>query len=831
MTPSDHRSRLTAVLGPTNTGKTHLAIERMLGHGTGMIGFPLRLLARENYDRIVRLKGARSVALITGEERIVPPSPRWIVATVESMPLDRAVDFLAVDEIQLAADRERGHVFTDRLLRARGREETMFLGAETIRPLIRRLLPEAEIVTRPRFSKLAYSGPRKITRLPPRSAVVAFSAAEVYELAELMRRQRGGAAVVLGALSPRTRNAQVGMYQAGEVDYLVATDAIGMGLNMDIDHVAFARLSKFDGRGVRRLTPAELAQIAGRAGRYMRDGSFGTTDTQGPLDGEVVEAIEGHLFEPLEQLIWRATKLDFHSPAALLRSLGAPAPGPEFTRKGDAEDHQSLAALAHRADIAARATNPGAVRLLWDVAQIPDFRKILSDSHIGLLGRIYLHLMGTDGRLPEDWVATQIARIDRTEGSIEDLTARISHIRSWTYISHRAEWLADPGHWRGHARAIEDRLSDALHEVLTQRFVDKRVALLVRRMDAGEKLLGAVSRDGRVLVEGEHVGHLEGFRFVPDRGAAEMDAPALLAAARRALGGDIAMRVGMLEGAPDSAFTLGKDGRITWRKAPVARLVAGDFPLLPRVTALSSDLLEPSLRDRIARHLTAWLERHLAHAFATLLRLQQVAGTGPARGIAFQVEESLGSIPRSRIAGLVDMLPPTERKRLTAAGLRIGAHAVYLPALLKPRAIAMRRLLWAINHESGDAPQAPLGDTRSMTLAPILPAPFYEAIGYPPMGGRAVRADCLERLADEARKRARQGPFVATPALAAVIGCAVEELAPVLEAIGYRAKGTGAEATFAWRHRARRAKGVADGGQGNNPNSPFAKLGELRLGK
>ncbi len=831
MAPPDSRSRLTAVLGPTNTGKTHLAIERMLGHATGMIGFPLRLLARENYDRVVRLEGARSVALITGEERVVPPRPRWIVATVESMPLDRTVDFLAVDEIQLAADRERGHVFTDRLLRARGREETMFLGAETIRPLVRRLLPEAEIVTRPRFSKLAYAGPRKITRLRPRSAVVAFSAAEVYELAELMRRQRGGTAVVLGALSPRTRNAQVEMYQAGEVDYLVATDAIGMGLNMDIDHVAFARLAKFDGRSVRRLAPAELAQIAGRAGRYMRDGSFGTTDTVGALDAEVVEAIEGHRFEPLDRLIWRSSKLDFRSTRSLLRSLDAPPPGPDFARKGDAEDHLSLAALARRLDIAERATNPAAVRLLWDVAQIPDFRKILSDSHIGLLGRIYLHLMGADGRLPDDWVAAQIARIDRTDGNIEDLTARITHIRSWTYISHREDWLADPAHWRGRARAIEDRLSDALHERLTQRFVDKRVAVLVRRMDGSEKLLGAVSRDGRVLVEGEHVGRLEGFRFAPDREAAEMDAPALLAAARRALESDIALRVSALEAEPDTAFKLRMDGRVVWREAPVARLVAAESLFRPRVVALPSDLLEPGPRDRIGRHLTAWLERHLARAFAPLQHLRDAAGTGPARGLAFQLGESLGSLPRARVADLVSALPPTDRKRLSGAGLRLGAHAVYLPALLKPRAVALRRLLWSIHHELEDAPRAPKGDARSMAADPILPAGFYETIGYLPVGGLAVRADSLERLANEARKLARQGPFLATPALAATIGCAPEELSPVLDAIGYHAKGSADEATFEPRRRARRKPAVAGGRRRHDPDSPFAKLGELRLGK
>src|SRR3984885_8454627 len=412
------RARVLAVLGPTNTGKTHLAIERMLGHQTGMIGFPLRLLARENYDRIVALKGARSVALITGEEKIVPPNPAYFVCTVESMPLDRPVEFLAVDEIQLCGDGERGHVFTARLLHARGLKETMFLGAETIRPLMRRLVPEAESVSRPRFSTLSYTGHKKITRLPPRSVVVAFAIPDVFSLAELVRRQRGGTAVVMGALSPRTRNAQVGMFQAGEVDYLVATDAIGMGLNMDLNHVAFARLAKFDGRGLRRLAAAEIGQIAGRAGRHMSDGTFGTTADEGPLDPEIVSAVEAHKFEPLTRIAWRNVALKFNSVGALLNSLDAPPPAPGLIQTRDADDHQVLRALSRNPEVAARASNPGAVRLLWEVCQIPDFRKMMSDSHARFIAQCFLHLAGTSGCLSAPWIASQIAQLDRGDGDI-----------------------------------------------------------------------------------------------------------------------------------------------------------------------------------------------------------------------------------------------------------------------------------------------------------------------------------------------------------------------------------------------------------------------------
>ncbi|MGH7115888.1 MAG: helicase-related protein, partial [Stellaceae bacterium] len=497
--------RLVAVLGPTNTGKTHLAIERMLGHKSGMIGFPLRLLARENYDRIVKLKGARAVALITGEEKILPANPSYFVCTVESMPLDRPVDFLAVDEIQLCADPERGHVFTARLLHARGLAETMLLGADTIKPLMRRLVPEFEHISRPRFSTLSYTGHKKVTRLPPRSAVVAFAVADVFSLAELIRRQRGGTAVVLGALSPRARNAQVGMFQAGEVDYLVATDAIGMGLNMDLDHVAFARTAKFDGRGPRRLTAAEIAQIAGRAGRHMSDGTFGATAEQGPLDPEIVEAVETHRFDPLTRLNWRNTRLRFGSIDALLKSLDERPSAPGLVQAREADDQRALQALARNREVAALATHRGAVRLLWEVCQIPDFRKVMSDTHTRLLAHIFGHLAGPEERLPTDWIAAQMAHLDCAEGDIDTLMARIAHIRTWTYITHRADWVDGATAWQERARRIEDQLSDALHDRITQRFVDRRSAFLVRRLASDDTLSASVSASGEVRVEGAYV--------------------------------------------------------------------------------------------------------------------------------------------------------------------------------------------------------------------------------------------------------------------------------------------------------------------------------------
>jgi ATP-dependent RNA helicase SUPV3L1/SUV3 len=829
--------RILAVLGPTNTGKTHLAIERMLGHSSGMIGFPLRLLARENYDRVVRIKGARAVALITGEEKIVPPNPAYFVCTAESMPLDRLVDFLAVDEIQLCGDAERGHVFTARLLHARGRQETMFLGADTIKPLLRRLVPEAEFVTRPRFSTLRYLGPKKATRLPPRSAVVAFAVADVFALAELMRRQRGGTAVVLGALSPRARNAQVGMFQAGEVDYLVATDAIGMGLNMDLDHVAFARLVKFDGAAPRHLSPAEIAQIAGRAGRHMSDGTFGTTSELGPMTPEVVEAVENHRFDPLARLFWRNNRLDFASPAALLRSLEERPRAPGLVAAREADDHLALRTLARQPDIGALARHRTAVRLLWEVCQIPDFRKVMSDTHAKLLGQIYRHLAGPKERLPTDWVARQVERLDRDDGDIDTLMTRIAHIRTWTYIGHRGEWLADAAQWQERARAIEDRLSDALHDRITQRFVDRRSAFLVKQLASEKDLLASVSHAGDVKVEGHYVGRLDGFRFLPDEQAAGGETKTLLAAANRVLRGEIAVRARLLAAAPDGEFALTPLGCVTWHGGTVGRLSRGDCALLPRVEPLPGDFLEGDLRDGVRRRLVSFVRDTLRHGLAPLFRARDATLAPPARGLVFQLTEALGSLPAGATTEQRAALAPADRQALARLGVRFGTESVYIEALLKPRPAGLRALLWAL--WTGALPPsvpAELAATRDAMIS----AEAYGAIGYRVLGPRVLRIDRVERLAALARRLARQGPFGATPELALLAGCPVDALASVLPALGYRAvlAEDGSVTFHARSHRGgKRPRSKSErrrgrrGGTEKEMDSPFAKLRELRLAR
>ncbi|HUC11280.1 MAG TPA: helicase-related protein [Stellaceae bacterium] len=819
--------RLVAVLGPTNTGKTHLAIERMLGHKSGMIGFPLRLLARENYDRIVKLRGARAVALITGEEKILPPNPSYFVCTVESMPLDRAVDFLAVDEIQLCADPERGHVFTARLLHARGLAETMFLGAETIKPLMRRLVPEFEHISRPRFSTLAYTGHKKVTRLPRRSAVVAFAVADVFSLAELIRRQRGGTAIVLGALSPRARNAQVGMFQAGEVDYLVATDAIGMGLNMDLDHVAFARIAKFDGRGPRRLTAAEIAQIAGRAGRHMSDGTFGTTAEQGPLDPEIVEAVENHRFDPLTRLNWRNIRLRFESIDALFKSLDERPSLPGLIQAREADDQRALVALARNREVTELAGHRGAVRLLWEVCQIPDFRKVMTDSHTRLLAHIFTHLAGPEERLPTQWIAAQMSNLDRTDGDIDSLMARIAHIRTWTYITHRSDWVEGATAWQEQARGIEDRLSDALHDRITQRFVDRRSAFLVRRLSSDDELVASVSTAGEVRVEGAYVGRLNGLRFMPDA-IDGIEMRMVNAAANRVLRSEIAARARRLAADADQAFAIDAAGLLCWRGGVVGRLVAGERMLTPRAEAIGGDFVEGDTREKIRQRLAAFVRAETERRLAPLFALSALPLGGVGRGLAFQLADALGSLPAGVAARDIMALDRIDRAAMSRLGVRFGTETIYVEPLLRPEALRFRALLWAVRHGRA-VPPLPAARRLAKAFAadPALPASFYAALGFFVTGGLALRADRLERLAAIARQLSRQGPFAADDRLAALAGVERNGLRRLLLALGYRAIIDGEGETFVARPRRRRDSATT--GSPPRDGHPFAKLRELKL--
>ncbi|MDP2357708.1 MAG: helicase-related protein [Beijerinckiaceae bacterium] len=797
-----------AVLGPTNTGKTHLAIERMLGHSSGVIGLPLRLLAREVYNKVVARVGADQVALITGEEKIKPRNARYWIATVEAMPRDLDVAFVAVDEIQLAADLDRGHTFTDRLLNRRGRDETMMIGAATIAPALERLLPNVTFVSRPRLSNLTFVGEHKLSRLPRRSAIVAFSAEEVYAIAELIRRQRGGAAVVLGALSPRTRNAQVAMYQAGEVDFIVATDAIGMGLNLDVDHVAFASDRKFDGWQYRRLNPAEFAQIAGRAGRHANDGTFGTTGRCPPFEEELVEALETHRFDTVSTLQWRNADLDFSTIDSLQNTLEREPGRPGLTRAPLNEDMIVLDILSRDPRVRRIAATKADVQRLWEACQVPDYRKVSPSAHAELVDTLYGFVVRA-GRVPDDWFAKQLQACDRTTGDIDALSARIAQVRTYNFIANRPDWLSDPEHWQGVTRQVEDNLSDALHERLTHRFVDRRTSVLMRRLRENAMLEAEITAAGDVLVEGQHIGLLHGFRFTPDPQAEGEAQRTLNAAALKALANELEGRAQRVSDAVDQAFVLAHDGVMRWLGEPVGKLSSGDHILKPRVRVLSDDQLPAASLELVQRRLNLWIDQHVKKLLGPLLDLESGEGLeGIARGVAFQVGESLGVLERSKVANDIKSLDQNARGALRKLGVRFGAHHIYVQPLLKPAPRALAAQLWALKHGGlevvkgfDEVPHLAASGRTSFAADKEAPRGLYLAAGFRVCGERVVRVDILERLADLIRPAIAYRPgvtpgeppagaadgdgFVVTVAMTSLVGCSGEAFASILKSLGY----------------------------------------------
>jgi ATP-dependent RNA helicase SUPV3L1/SUV3 len=809
---------VNAVLGPTNTGKTHFAIERMVAHGSGMIGLPLRLLAREVYTRVVERVGAQNVALVTGEEKISPPNARFSVCTVEAMPRETKAAFVAIDEIQLAGDLERGHIFTDRLLHLRGREETLLLGSLTMKSILIQLLPGVTIVERPRLSQLFYAGQKKITRLPQRTAIVAFSADEVYAIAELIRRQRGGAAVVLGALSPRTRNAQVGLYQEGDVEYLVATDAIGMGLNLDVDHVAFAQDRKFDGYQFRNLNPGELGQIAGRAGRHVKDGTFGVTGRVDPFDEELVERLETHQFDSLKVLQWRTAQFDFSSVGALQRSLDATPKVEGLTRALPATDQQALEFLARYPEILDITDRPERVEKLWEACALPDYRRIAPAQHADLIQSLYFDLVRR-GTVNEDFLGEQVRRADRTNGEIDTLSARIAQIRTWTYVSNRPGWLADPTHWQEKTREIEDRLSDALHERLTKRFVDRRTSVLMKRLRENAMLEAEISVNGDVFVEGHAMGQLSGFRFTPISGMDGPDAKAVQAAAYKALALEFEARAARLHASGNNDLAIGSDGLVRWVGDPVARLTGTDHILHPRVILLADEQLTGIARDHVAARVERFVNHHISTVLKPLDDLSRAEDLqGLAKGLAFQLVENLGVLFRRDVADDVKTLDQDGRASMRRYGVRFGAYHIFMPALLKPAPAELITLLWSLKHDGLDKPG--YGDLipvlaagrTSVVTDPSFERTFYKLAGFRFLGKRAVRIDILERLADIIRPLLQWKPgsparpdgaydgrrFTTTTAMLSILGATPDDMEEILKGLGYRADSVSAEEAAAF---------------------------------
>jgi ATP-dependent RNA helicase SUPV3L1/SUV3 len=803
---------VTAILGPTNTGKTFFAIERMTGHKSGIIGLPLRLLAREVYNRVVERVGKHNVALLTGEEKIKPKHAKYFICTVESMPRDMDVAFVAVDEIQLCENSDRGHVFTNALLNIRGSEETLLIGSSTMRTMISRLIPGATIISRPRLSKLTFAGERKITRLPPRSAIVAFSAEEVYTIAELIRRQRGGAAVVMGALSPRTRNAQVELFQNGEVDHIVATDAIGMGLNLVIDHVAFAADRKFDGVNHRKLRPPELAQIAGRAGRHLKDGTFGTTARCEPFEQELVEQLEGHDFDDVKTVFWRNPDLDFSSLKALQDSLLVLPQEQGVARAPMADDEATLEIAASRLEICELIKTPQALRRLWDVCALPDFRKVARHHHADMVFSIFEFLMKVE-HIPVDWFAAQVELCNRTDGEIETLSARLAQIRTWTFCANRIDWLRDPWHWQNVTRNVEDALSDALHAKLAQRFVDRRTSVLMRRLRENEMLKAEVTVTGDVVVEGQSVGKLSGFRFTPDSqgmGADTPEAKTLRIVAAQSLTTEIDTRATKFSVAEDSAFALALDGAIRWQGEVVAKLQAGEKLLEPKALLLADESLSGALRDLVVARLDLWLKTHVKKLIGSLFELESGESlTGIGRGLAYQLAENLGVMERAHVANDVKALDQAGRAELRKLGMRFGSYHLYVPLLLKPAARALCAQLWMLKQDQDikgldDIVHMSSSGRTSFAADESLLKDLYRVAGFRVCGPRAVRVDILERLADLIRPAASfklgltagepplgaaEGDgFFVTVNMTSLVGCSGADFSELLKSLGYRSE-------------------------------------------
>ena len=780
--------RISAVLGPTNTGKTHYAIERMLSYKSGIIGLPLRLLAREVYDKIVSLRGVSKVALLTGEERIIPHKAQYWVCTVEAMPEGLHNDFLAVDEIQLANDPERGHIFTDRLLRSRGAHETLFLGSETMRNPIKSLVPDAHFISRERLSNLVYTGSKKISRVPARSAIVGFSVDSVYSIAEILRRLKGGAAVVMGALSPRTRNAQVDLYQNGDVDYLVATDAIGMGLNLDINHVAFSSLSKFDGRRSRNLAPNELAQIAGRAGRGMNNGTFGVTGDAKPLDTKVATSIMEHRFSPQKTLQWRNANLEFGSIERLIQSLEILPDNPSLIKARDSDDLLALKTLAQSETIISRVTDPATVKLLWKVCSIPDFRSIGHGEYAKLLETIFINLFDL-GRIPDDWLQKQVCSLENTHGNIDTLSKRLAYMRTWTYVSQRKGWVDDENHWRDRTRVIEDLLSDALHECLTKTFVDRRTSVLLRRLKDKEAMVAEVDNQGQVTIEGEFVGKLEGFRFIADKEANGAEFKAVKAAAMEALVPHFNLMADRFYNAPDTEIDFTDQGGLMWGENALGKLLAGDNPLKPGLRVFVEENVSIEIQQKVERRLQHFIDRKIATLFEPLLALERDDKlSGLARGFAFTLVENFGLVPRESVSETVKSLDQDARATLRKHGVRFGQHTIFMPLLLKPAPTRLRLLLWSLTNNIDEFPSAPPPGLVTVPTESFALSGVDTMSGYRNAGDRAIRVDMLERLADLLRSQDSKSGFECNSDMLSITGMTLEQFAGLMVGLGYKAE-------------------------------------------
>ena len=823
--------RITAVLGPTNTGKTHLAVETMLEYSTGILGFPLRLLAREIFDKCVNKVGKEKVALITGEEKIIPRSPKYYVCTVESMPQNIAVDFVAVDEIQMCIDHERGHIFTDRLLNARGDKLTMFLGSHTIRTVIASLINNIEFVNRERYSKLTYSGYKKISRLNPKTALIAFSTDEVYAIAELVRRQKGGAAIIMGSLSPKTRNSQVELYQSGDTNFLVATDAIGMGINMDINNVSFSNLKKFDGKKTRRLNLSEISQIAGRAGRHINDGSFGITGQCESLSADEIERLEKHELNKINTIYWRSSELNFESIEDLIFSLEKKSNNELLRRVNDSEDEKVLKFLVKNNDDVKNINTKDSVKILWECCQIPDFSKKAYGNHIDLVIKVFEFLSSKSGKVSNDYMKMQLKYLDKYDGNIDTLTNRISNVRTWSYVSNKKKWVDNSDYWIERTKDMEDKLSDKLHEELTKSFIDKRISILSRSLKQDIVLSTEIKNQNEVIIDGQYIGRLRGMKLDLDlkSGSLKTDVKSLKKAARQAIVPELMRRTNSI--IKDETLNFGNDHKIYWMDSPIAYIIPGKNYLSPNLELLVDEAIDEESKEKLKKNLGKKLSTLIKNELSDLVNLSESKfSNNYIRALCYQLFENNGVIKREIIDGIIKKIPKEEKFSLKKAGIKIGRYHIFLPKMLKPNAVDLRIKLWKLYYPSDKKYIIPKFGLNFLKNETKKNKKFLLICGFENFDRFYIRVDILERLFLKIIEKTKDGIFKIDSDMINLIGCNKENFFELMKLMQYKQKtiSENKEDFFVYQPKYKKNKKIKNITKDKN-SSPFDKLSELRF--
>ena len=814
--------RITAILGPTNTGKTHLAVETMLEYQSGIIGFPLRLLAREVFDKCVDKVGKEKVALITGEEKIIPKSPKYYICTVESMPQNMLVDFVAIDEIQMCTDHERGHIFTDRLLRARGEKLTMFLGSHTMKTVISSLVREVEFISRERYSKLTYSGYKKISRLNPKTALIAFSIDEVYAIAELVRRQKGGAAIIMGSLSPKTRNSQVKLYQSGDANFLVATDAIGMGINMDIDNVSFTSLTKFDGKKTRKLSLSEISQIAGRAGRHINDGSFGITGECKELSSSEIEKLENHKLNKIDLIYWRNSELNFDSINHLVASLEKKTNNELLKRINDCEDEKMLKFFIKNKKNLNSELSKSFVKTLWECCQIPDFSKKAYGKHIEIVKKVYEFLTSKEGKVTNAYMKKQLEYLDKYDGNIDTLANRISSVRTWSYVANKKNWANNSDYW------IEDKL----HEELTKIFVDKRISVLSRSLKQDIILGTEIKNENEVIIDGQYIGRLNGLKLDLDlkSGSLKTDIKSLKKAARQAIAPELMRRANRI--IKSEIIRLDDDHKIYWMDSPIAYISKGKNYLNPKLMLLVDEAIDQESREKLQNNLEKKLYSLISSELSDLVNLSKSKfKNNYVRALCYQLFENNGVMKRKIVNSMIKNISKEDRLSLRKVGVKIGRYHIFLPRMLKPSALNLRVKLWKLFFPEDKGYVIPKSGLNFLKDESKKNSKFLLICGFENFDKFYVRVDILERFFLKIIEQSKEtGMFKIDSDMINLIGCSKENFFKLLKLMEYRPKkiSDSKDEFFVYKPKFISNKNEQKGKK-INKDSPFDKLSELRF--